>query len=111
MNTNEMKLETFVSATTTIDKVKHKSNVTLDWTGVSIEQVQALAQRSVIIKKQNEDRVAGVIPDSSYTIKVLDYVLGVRKQKTPESVESQVSKLSEEDLLKLQELINRKLGL
>lgn len=110
MNIEGLKLETFVSANTTIDKVRHVSNVTIDWSGVSLDQLQALAQRSIIIRKQNEDRVAGVVPESSYTIRALDYVIGVRKQKQPVSIESQLGQLTPEQLAALQEMIAKKLG-
>lgn len=97
MNIDGLKLETFVSANTTIDKVKHVSNVTIQWEGITLDQLQALAQRSIIIRKQNEDRVTGVIPESAYTIKASDYVIGTRKSKTPESIESLLGKLSPEE--------------
>jgi hypothetical protein len=78
-----MKAETFVSASTTVDKVIHKSNVTIDWTGMSDDEMQALAQRSIIIRKQNADRTNGVIPLERYTIKATDYKIGMRAVKTP----------------------------
>lgn len=110
MSIENLKLETFVSANTTIDKVKHVSNVTLDWSGVTLDEMQALAQRSVIIKWQNDNRVEGVIPESAVTIRVADHVLGTRKKRAPESIDSQISKLTPEQLQVLMQKIAEKLS-
>lgn len=95
---NELKMETFVTAKTKINNVDHKSNVTIDWTGMSLEDIQALAQRSIIIKKQNADRTNGTIPESSYTLKAVDYRLGVRAERKPANIETLLGKLSPEEL-------------
>jgi hypothetical protein len=101
MNIEGLKLETHVSANTTIDKVKHVSNVTINWEGISLDQLQALAQRSIVIRKQNDDRNAGVIPGAAYTIRAADYVIGTRRARTPESLESLLGKLSAEERAQL----------
>lgn len=98
MSNNELKQETFVTAKTKINGVDHKSNVTIDWTGMSLEDIQALAQRSIIIKKQNSDRTNGTIPESAYTLKAVEYRLGVRAERKPADLESLLKKLSPEDL-------------
>lgn len=110
MNIEGLKLETFVSANTTIDKVKHVSNVTISWEGITIDQLQALAQRSIVIRKQNEDRLAGVVPEPSYTIKASEYAIGARRQAPVKSLDKQISELTPEQLLKLQALIAQKLS-
>lgn len=85
-----MKNETFVSASTKVSGVSHKSNVTIDWTGMTDDDLQALAQRSIIIRKQNADRLAGVVPEDSYVLKAVDYRIGVRTARpvnlTPEQM-------------------------
>ena len=90
-----MKAETFVSASTTIDKVVHKSNVTIDWSGMTDDEMQALAQRSIIIRKQNADRTNGVIPPERYTIKATDYKIGTRAVKTPPTLAELLAALPE----------------
>lgn len=110
MNIEGLKPETFVSANTTIDKVKHVSNVTIDWSGITLDQLQALAQRSIVIRKQNEDRLAGVIPAAPCTIRASEYAIGARRTAPAKSLDKQISELTPEQLLKLQELIAQKLS-
>lgn len=85
-----MKNETFVSASTKVNGVAHKSNVTIDWSGMTDDDLQALAQRSIIIRKQNADRLAGVVPETEYVLKAVDYRIGVRTARpvnlTPEQM-------------------------
>jgi hypothetical protein len=97
------KNETFVTASTLINKVKHVSNVTIDWTGITDEDMQALAQRSIIIKKQNADRLNEVIPPTSYTIKAVDFRIGARAPKQPVDIRDLLAKLSPEEAVKLLE--------
>jgi len=103
MNDNTMKLETQVSAKTKVNGVDHKSNVTIDWTGMSVHDLQALAQRSIVIRKQNADRTAGVVPETQYTILATDYRIGARVQKPQKSVEQLLSELPQEELARLLE--------
>lgn len=92
-----IKNETNVSAKTTIDKVSHHTNLTIDWTGVSEEQVQALAQRSIVIKWQNDNRTNGRVPETSESIAASDYVLGVRKERVKMTPEQMLNALSPEE--------------
>jgi hypothetical protein len=73
-----MKLETRVTLSTKVDKKSYTSNVTIDWTGMTDDDLQALAQRSIVIRKQNADRTKGVIPEEEYVLKAVDYRIGVR---------------------------------
>jgi hypothetical protein len=95
------KNETFVTAVTTVNGVKHKSNVTIDWTGMTEEDVQKLAQRSLIIRKQNADRVKGVVPKDSYTVKAIEYKIGARAPAEPVDIRSLLEKLSPAEALAL----------
>lgn len=96
-----MKQETHVTASTKINGVNHKSNVTIDWTGMTDDDVQALAQRSLIIRKQNADRTKGVIPEERYTIKAVDYRIGARTPSKPIDIRDLLAKLSPEEALAL----------
>jgi len=96
-----MKLETQVSASTKVNKVSHKSNVTIDWTGMTDDDLQALAQRSIIIRKQNADRLAGVIPEERYVLKAADFKIGARVARVAQTPEQMLASLSEEDRAKL----------
>lgn len=90
---NEMLAETLVSCNTKIDDVKHRSNVTIDWTGMTVRELQELAQRSIVIREQNNNRLKGVVPPKEYSIKAVDFRVGV-----------------EAELSELAERIARKLG-
>lgn len=96
-----MKQETRCSARTTVNKEKYKSAVTIDWSDVTEDEVQALAQRSIIIRKQNGDRLAGVIPPAEYTLKAKDYCVGVRHSAPALTPEQALSALSPDQLLAL----------
>lgn len=93
----DMKSETFVTASTKVNNVSHKSNVTINWDGMTVDDLQALAQRAIVIRKQNADRTAGVVPEASYMIKATDYKIGVRIGKPQLSAEQMLAALSEED--------------
>lgn len=89
--------QTHVSANTTIDKVKHACNLVIDWTGVSEKEMQALAQRSIVIKWQNDNRIEGRVPETREQISAKDYALGVRRQKEKETPEQMLARLSPEE--------------
>jgi hypothetical protein len=95
-----MKAQTFVSAKTTVNKLEHVSHVTIDWTGMTDDDVQALAQRSMIIRWQNANRTKEVIPNEKVTLKAVDYRLGVRLVAV-ESIEDKLGKLSDEEFERL----------
>lgn len=103
-----MKAETFVTASTKINNVSHKSHVTIDWSGMTDDDVQALAQRSLVIRKQNADRTKGVVPPERYTIKATDYKIGARTPQAPMDPREALAKLSpEEALALLQEIVSK----
>ena len=96
-----MKTETFVTASTKVNNVAHKSNVTIDWTGMTEDDLQALAQRSIVIRKQNQDRTAGVVPAERYTIKATDFRIGARAPRVQLTPEQLLAQLSPEQLTAL----------
>lgn len=80
-----------------------KTDLTLDWTGVSPAQLQELAERSLVISVQRVYRDAGKIPAKD-SIKVADFLQGKgRPEKviTPEKILATAEKMSEEDKKKL----------
>ena len=93
---NEMKPQTSVSANTLINKVKHHTNLTIDWTGMETADLQALAQRSIVIRYQNANRTKERIPNGNETIKAVDYRIGVRLVEK-EDIGTLLAKLTPEE--------------
>ena len=82
-----------------VGDVTYKSTVTIDWTGCTIEDVQALASQKLVNKVQSEQRDAGKPIPETYTIKACEYKQGLRKAAmTPEQI---IAAMSEDDLLAL----------
>lgn len=92
-----IEMKTMVSANTTIDKVKHPCNLEIDWTGVSEKDMQALAQRSIVIKWQNDNRIEGRVPETRETLLAKDFVLGKRRERTKMTPEQMLASLSPEE--------------
>lgn len=88
---------THVSANTTINKVKHACNIEINWDGVSERDMQALAQRSIVIKWQNDNRIEGRVPDTREILNAKDFVLGKRRERTKMTPEQMLASLSPEE--------------
>ena len=76
-----MKNETRVTTSIKIEKTSHRCDVIIDWTGMTDDDLQALAQRSIIIRMQNAARVTGKAPEEEMTIRAVDYRIGVRTSR------------------------------
>lgn len=76
------------------DKSPKSTDVTVDFTGVSQEQLEELASATVIINEQSVWRTSGVIPEKC-TIKVLEQIgrpRGGGFKVTPESMAARLGK-------------------
>lgn len=74
---------------------EHKTEITLDWTGVTQEQLKEWAGRTVIISWQRVARDAGKIPPKEH-VKVKEFMEGKgrpEKQVTPEKILGAVEKM------------------
>ena len=91
---NETKIEVDTKANKDAESVK--TNLTIDWSEMSTDDVQALAQQALIVKLQGAWRKNG-IPDGDFTVKASDHKIGVRAKREPASVESLLQKLSPEE--------------
>lgn len=105
----EMLLETLVSCNTKIDDVAHRSNVTIDWTGMTARELQELAQRSIVIREQNNNRLKGVVPPAEYKIEAVDFRVGVRAARQDADPVKLIEKLSDSELQELADRISKKL--
>ena len=74
--------------------------VTIDWSTISVEDVRALAARTIIIAAQGEWRKSGTIPEA-VTIDAHEAANPTRKPRGPVDVKAMLLKLSPEERAKL----------
>ena len=91
---NETKIEVDTRPAAGLDSIK--TNLTIDWSDMSTDDVQALAQQALIVKLQSGWRKNG-IPAGDATVKASDYKIGVRAKREPASLESMLQKLTAEE--------------
>lgn len=108
-------MKTNVNAKITIQKEAKPFNLSIDWDGLSEDDMRALAQRSIVIAWQNKHRVAnegqGEWPTENPEIKAVDYRLGTRTVIAKDPVKMiEAGDLSPEQLKLLADLIKNKLA-
>lgn len=93
MNTTE------TSVTTRLNKESDKitTALTINWEGITDEEVREIAQQALIVKVQGQWRRDEVIPEGEHTINAVDHKVGTRKAPTKQSAESLFAKLSPEE--------------
>lgn len=69
------------------------TNLKIDWSDMSAEDVQALAQQALVVKLQGQWRRHG-IPAGECTVKASDHKIGVRAPKTKQTLEQMLAALS-----------------
>lgn len=98
-----MKTETEVStkaqAEVEVDGVKTKvapikTKLTIDWEGLTEDEMRAMAQAALIVKWQGAARTNGIPTEA--TIKATDYKIGVRAPKKVLTIEEQLNALTPE---------------
>jgi hypothetical protein len=80
------------------------TNLTIDWEGMTEDDLRALAQQSLIVKLQGQWR-RGVIP-TELTVKAIEHKVGVRGPRTKADLMTQVKSLSAEDKARLLALLS-----
>lgn len=93
-NTNVTVLEVDTRPSAGAESVK--TNLTIDWDGMSDADLKALAQQALIVKLQTSWRKNG-IPAGDHTVKAADHKVGVRAKREPASLEGMLQKLSPEE--------------
>lgn len=71
-----------------------ETNLTINWGGMSPEEVQALAQQALIVKWQAQQRKSGSIPADA-TVNATDYKVGARAPR--KTLEEQVASMGDAD--------------
>jgi hypothetical protein len=72
------------------------TNLTLNWDGMTAEDIQALAQQALIVKLQGGWRKNG-IPQGDFTVNVVDHKVGARAPRGPVNVAALIDKMSPEE--------------
>ncbi len=79
------------------------TNLSINWEGLELEDLRAMAQQSLVVKLQYLWRKNG-IPTGNVTINAVEYRPGTRATKTKPSIDNMIVSLSVEQK---QALINR----
>lgn len=72
------------------------TNLTINWEGMSEDDVRALAQQALIVKVQGQWRKDG-IPAGDHTINAVDYKPGTRAARKPADLKTLLAAMSPED--------------
>lgn len=75
---------------------KTETAVTIDWSTISQEDLQKLAQKTIVIAAQSQWRAAGEIPAEA-TLNAHDFANPARKPRGPVDVKALLAKMSPED--------------
>jgi len=97
-----MKTETEVSTKVTKDaEAPIKTALTIDWEGLTEDEMRAMAQAALIVKWQGQSRTNGIPVDA--TIKATDYRVGTRAPKKVLTLQEQLDALTPEQRKELLE--------
>ena len=72
-----------------------KTDLTLDWTGMELEDLQALAQQALVVKLQGQWRKNGI--PAEVAVIVTDHKVGTRAVRQVADVNTLVAKMSPEE--------------
>lgn len=72
------------------------TNLTVNWEGMTPEDIQALAQQALVVKLQGKWRKDG-IPSGDATVNASDYKIGVRAPRVKQTLEQMLAALSPAD--------------
>lgn len=75
---------------------KQATNLTIEWDGMTEDDIRDLAQQSLVIKLQGGWRKDKAVPDEA-SIKAVDHKIGTRAPKRPFDLAAALASLSPED--------------
>lgn len=81
-----------------------RTNLTLDWEGMTEDDVRALAAQALIVKLQSGWRKNG-IPNGDATVKAVEHKVGVRAPRKPVDVKNLIASADEATRAELLEYI------
>ena len=98
INTKHVSRNLPVGGTKGMEKIP--ANITLDWTGVTAEQVQELAALQAKTRLQNDRRVNKLAIEDGEVVKVTDLCLHQgRKAKKPVTLDDMVKMFTPEEIM------------
>ena len=74
-----------------------KTNLTVNWEGMEADDIRALAQQALIVKLQGKWRKDG-IPNGDHTVNAVEYKIGVRAKREPQTLEQMLAKCTPEQI-------------
>lgn len=86
---------TTISTRMKSDQAAIDTNLTIQWDGMTPEDIQALAQQALIVKLQGSFRKNGI--PATATIRAVDYKVGSRAARQPANLESLFAAMSAEE--------------
>jgi hypothetical protein len=90
-----MNTETTVSTKENKEATAVDTKLTLDWEGMTEEDLRALAQQALIVKLQGSWRKNGIPAEA--TVKVSEHKVGTRAARGPTDIFALISKMSPEE--------------
>lgn len=79
------------------------TNLTLNWEGMTDEEIRALAEQALVVKLQGKWRKDGIPTEA--TVNVVDHKIGTRAPRGPVNVLAAVDKMTPEEKAKLLALL------
>jgi hypothetical protein len=73
-----------------------RTNLTIDWSNMTEEEIRALAQQALVVKLQGAWRKNG-IPAGDHTVLAAEHKIGVRAPRGPVDVAALIAKLDPEE--------------
>ena len=107
MNEQTNITETTIHTKADKDSAAVETALRIDWEGMTVADLRAMAQQAMIVKLQASYRRNG-IPDKA-TIKAADYKVGTRVAAKKDPVAA-INKLSDADKAKVLEMLREQLG-
>ena len=85
-----------------------KTNLTLNWDGMTEDDLRALAQQALIVKLQGSWRKNGI--PSEITVNVVEHKVGTRAARGPVNIAAAVEKMDAGERAALLEKLQKMLG-
>jgi hypothetical protein len=100
---NNMNTNTTVDTKANKEAESVSTALTLDWEGMTEQDLRDLAQQALIVKLQSGWRKNGIPTEA--TVKVVDHKVGTRAPRGPVNIAAAVSKMSDAEKAELRKLL------